>query len=435
VLFLILFWLLIGPDTLAVKAKQAKQAMAAGDFNRAIELYSELDRAVPGNVAIQQNLGLALYSAGQYADAGTVFEKVLQTDPNNRPALLFTGIGANRLNEPRRAIPFLAKFLAEAGENATARLEIGISYLAVAKQDFDWIDDHAPFSSEWFALMARFELEKNHYAKAFQLFHKAQSGSSATPGIHAGLADIYRRTGHPDWASIEDQRERKVVGSADSEASRRYLEAIGNQQNAAGALEHLTRLPEGPEVHELLGFAYRAQHRDTESAQEFHRALQLQPANFRLKKEWAVSLWLSGDCSAAERAIKPLLGTKPTSPQLSHVMGDCLVKDNEPEAALPLLTTVLKRDPAFFPAEASLGRAYMHLGRYRDAIPHLKKALVLNDRLTLYQLAQAYKKIGENTEADRYLREFNRYQNSTNSFSHLSDNAEIAAPRPERAER
>jgi tetratricopeptide (TPR) repeat protein len=109
-------------------------------------------------------------------------------------------------------------------------------------------------------------------------------------------------------------------------------------------------------------------------------------------------------------------------------MGDCLVKDNEPQAALPLLRTVLKRDPAFFPAEASLGRAYMHLGRYTDAIPHLKKALVLNDRLTLYQLAQAYKKTGDNAEADRYLRKFNHYQNLTGSFSHLSDNAEIAAP-------
>jgi predicted Zn-dependent protease len=427
-LFLVLFWLAISPETLAVKAEQAKQAMAAGDFSRAIEFYSELDRAVPGNVAIEQNLGLALYSAARYSDASKVFEQVLQSDPNNQPALLLTGISANRLDEPRRAVAFLAKFLAEAGENATARLEVGVSYLAVAKQDFDWIDDHAPFSSEWFALMARFELEKEHYAKAFQLFHKALSGSSAIPGIHAGLAEIYRRTGHPDWALIENERERKVAGRANSEVSRRYLEAIGNQQRAAEALEHLEKLPEGFELHELLGFAYRAQHRDTESAQEFHRALEPQPANFRLKKEWAVSLWLSGDCQAAERAIKPLLGRNPNSTQLSHVMGDCLVKDNEPQAALPLLRTVLKRDPAFVPAEASLGRAYMHLGRYADAIPHLKKALVLNDRLTLYQLAQAYKKTGDNTEADRYLREFNRYRNSTNSFSHLSDNAELAAP-------
>jgi tetratricopeptide (TPR) repeat protein len=428
VLFLVLFWLAVGPDILAVKAEQAKQAISAGDFSRAIELYSELDRAVPGNVAIEQNLGLALYSAARYADATKVFEKVLQTDPQNQPALLFSGISASRLNEPGRAVPFLERFLAEVGENATARLEIGLSYWSLAKQDFDWIDDHAPLSSEWFALMARFELEKDHYAKAFQLFHKALSGSSAILGIHAGLAEIYRRTGHSDWALIEDERERSVAGGADSEVSRRYLEAIANQQKAAEALEHLEKLPEGPEVHELLGFAYRAQHRDTESAQEFHRALELQPTNFRLKKEWAVSLWLSGDCPAAERAIKPLLGTNPNSTQLNHVMGDCLVKDNEPQAALPLLRAVLKRDPAFVPAEASLGRAYMHLGRYADAIPHLKKGLVLNDRLTLYQLAQAYKKTGDNAEADRYLREFNRYQNLTDSFSHLSDNAEIAAP-------
>jgi tetratricopeptide (TPR) repeat protein len=148
-LFPVLFWLVISPDALALKAEQAKQAMAARDFARAIEIYSELDRAVPGNVAVEQNLGLALYSSGRYANASKVFGLVLLTEPGNQPALLFSGISANRLDWARHAIPLLSKFLAEAGENVTARLEIGVSYWALAKQDFDWIDDHAPFSPEW----------------------------------------------------------------------------------------------------------------------------------------------------------------------------------------------------------------------------------------------------------------------------------------------
>src|SRR3954454_4379444 len=112
-LFFTLLALLVGSDdSLAMKAEQAKQAMAARDFERAITLYRDLSRAVPGDQAVQQNLGLALYSAGRYAESITVLGQVLRTDPENRPALLFSGMGWNRLEQPRRAVPLLTKFLA-----------------------------------------------------------------------------------------------------------------------------------------------------------------------------------------------------------------------------------------------------------------------------------------------------------------------------------
>jgi tetratricopeptide (TPR) repeat protein len=75
-LFLALLALLIGSeDDRAVKAQQAKQAMAARDFDRAIALYRDLNRAVPGDQAVQQNLGLALYSAGRYAESTSVLNQ------------------------------------------------------------------------------------------------------------------------------------------------------------------------------------------------------------------------------------------------------------------------------------------------------------------------------------------------------------------------
>src|SRR5947209_9634979 len=122
-LFLALLMLLVGSENgLAVKAEQAKQAMAARDFDRAVALYRDLNRAVPGDRAVQQNLGLALYSAGHYAESITVLSQVLRTDPDSPPALLFSGLGWNRLEQPRRAVPLLTKFLAGSGEAAVARL-------------------------------------------------------------------------------------------------------------------------------------------------------------------------------------------------------------------------------------------------------------------------------------------------------------------------
>ena len=461
-LFLILLALVAGSDGRAVKAEQAKEAMTARDFDRAIALYRDLSRAVPGDIAVEQNLGLALYSAGRYAESSRVFGQVLRADPNNQPALLFSGINWNRLDQPRQAVPLLTKFLAGSGEAVVARLELGhahfelgnlhaaledflkasalepanptawnglgISYWALARNNFDWIESNAPFSPEWCALLARFELQQEHYKRAFQLYRQAASGSRALAGIHAGLAEVYRKAGHTDWALIEENREHSVQTQDGGEVTRRYQEAIEDQQRAAEALDHLEKLPLGPEVHQLLGFAYRAQRRDAESATEFRRALELEPNNTRLTKEWATSLWLSGECSRAEPVVEQLLRTNSNSPQLNHVMGDCLVQEKRPQNALLYLKTALKSDPGFLPARASLGRAYGHLGRYSEAIPYLKDALSLNDKSTLFQLAQAYKKIGDEANASRYLQEYKRYASTTEQFLRLVDDAEITSP-------
>ena len=461
-LYLVLLALAVSPDALAAKAEQAREAMAARDFGRAIALYRELNQSDPGNEALQQNLGLALYSAGRYAESIKVLSEVLRVDPKNQPALLFSGIDWNRLDEPRRAVPLLQRSLSGTGETAAARAELGhaqfalrnlraavddfakacasepsnpaywkdlgVAYWALAKENFEWIESHAPFSPEWFALMARFELEKEHYNRAFQFYREAVAGSPGLSGVHSGLAEVYRRTGHAEWALIEESRERSAVVKPGTEVRGYYLEAIEDQRRAAEALDRLERLPPGPEVHELLGFAYRAQHRDTESAAEFHEALSLEPENSGLQREWATSLWLSGECSQAEPILEQLLRTNPRSAQVNHILGDCLVQEKRPRQALPYLKIALKLDPSFLPAQASLGRACMHLGLYSDAIPPLREALALNDKSLLFQLAEAYRKTGDDADANRYLQDYRRYESDREKLSRVADEAEITSP-------
>ena len=430
-LLLALLALTIGSDDLAAKAEAAKQAMATREFERAIELYHELDQADPGDPAIEQNLGLALYSSGRYAESIKVFGQVLRTNPDNAPALLFSGMARNRLDEPRQAIPLLTKFLSankNSSASASAWKDLGIAYWTLAKQNFDWIDSHAPFTAEWFSLMARTEFDKQHYQRAFQLYRTALSRDANVPGIHAGLAEVYRESGHADWAAIEDAREHRAANSTVDESRRRYLETIEDEQRAAEALDHLEKMSSGPEIHELLGFSYRAQQRDTESADEFQKALLIDPENRELKKEWATALWLSGECVQAMPILEQLLQSSPSSTQLNHVLGDCLVQEKHPQEALLYLNRALKVDPGFLPAQASIGRAYLHLNRYSQAILHLKEALALNDKATVFQLAQAYKKSGDEKTANRYLQEYKRYGSSSEMFSQLSDRVELTPP-------
>jgi Flp pilus assembly protein TadD len=313
-------------------------------------------------------------------------------------------------------------------KNPRAWNGLGMSYWVLARQQFEWIETNALFSPEWYALVARSQLQQQQYQRAFGHFRKAESGGRALPGVHAGLAEVYRNTGHADWASIEENRESAAKFQDAPEVTAHYLQALSNQQRAAEALAHLQTLPPSAELHNLLGFAYRAQHRDTESAVEFQRALEFDPENAAFMKEWATSLWLAGDCAHAEPILTKLLQRTPNSPALNHMMGDCLVSNERDGEALPFLRAALATDPSFLPAHASLGRALLHLGRYTEAISHLRRAAPLRDKQILYQLAQAYRKAGDEANATRYLEEYRRYQSGEEPLEQARLGSDITGP-------
>src|SRR6266545_2275042 len=113
VLVCILLALAAGSEDFAAKARQANEAMAAGNFERAVALYRDLSRTFAEDSALQLNLGLALHSAGHYAQAIAQFESVLRKNPNHRGALLFSGVDWLKLEQPAKAIPFLQRVVSD----------------------------------------------------------------------------------------------------------------------------------------------------------------------------------------------------------------------------------------------------------------------------------------------------------------------------------
>jgi len=60
------------------------------------------------------------------------------------------------------------------------------------------------------------------------------------------------------------------------------------------------------------------------------------------------------------------------------------------------LREAVKYDPRLLPAQASLGRAYLQIGKAQDAIPYLKGALRTDTDGSLhYQLARDYQCAGQ----------------------------------------
>ncbi len=90
----------------------------------------------------------------------------------------------------------------------------------------------------------------------------------------------------------------------------------------------------------------------------------------------------------------------PRSSELNFIAGDCLLRLEEPEKALAYLRAALAADPKQTAADASLGLALSRLGKNAEAIPHLQKALEIDDDGSLhYQLAGAYRAAGDAEKA------------------------------------
>src|SRR5262249_19775157 len=139
-------------------------------------------------------------------------------------------------------------------------------------------------------------------------------------GVHTAIAEVYRKTGHTDWAAAEDAKE-AALPAADCKAHPAACEfAAGHDVQlttlprtpppsaealywqAKAATEHplraffpLGQMPPSVEPHRLRAEIARSQGQHLESVREWRAALAMQPDNPQLKREVAVSLFMAND--------------------------------------------------------------------------------------------------------------------------------------------
>lgn len=425
-------------DSLADRAQRAKQALLGGSSAEAVKLYQELVKDLPNEPGMRLNLALALESAGEYSQEIVQLRTIVGKRPDMAPAWLLLGLAEQKLGRPAEAIAPLRKALALDPENETARLELadaclatskfaeaveefkiatrktpesakawqglGLSYAGLARSTFAKLEAAAPHSAAWALLAARSQLDQQLYSRAFSLFREALEKQPHLPGIHAGLAEVYEKTGHHDWAATERQPELASGSTRCAEAPKAadlFCLTLTYQAKAQEAFDHLTRLPESAEIHELLAEVNQKQGRRAEAISEWRLALGLDPRNQRLGGKLAESLWLNRSYDEALQLLEPLVSANANAAQWQYLTGDVLFRQQQPEAALAHLEAAVRLRPEHLEARAVLGRLYLQLGQARKAIPHLEKARAVDDEAISFQLGQAYKAVGETRLAEQ----------------------------------
>jgi tetratricopeptide (TPR) repeat protein len=485
------FFFLVYPahsDDLAEQSHRARELMSEHRFSEAIPIYEQLVKALPDNVGLLLNLALAEEMAGHPAQAAPKFETVLKTQPDSIPALVSLSMARLQLNQPKEAIPLLKRLtkLNPSDRNAIGMLAdaelsvgqvgaaaehfrevsaqdpndprawygLGKSYEALASQTFNRLSKVAPESPYVATLLADTRVQRHQYRSAFFFYNEAQNKLPDLPGIHAGLAQVYRNTAHLDWAAVEQKRE-QTLPAPDCAAHRpecdflagRFLEAANSaasnaspsdlfwatkafNQLAIQAFESLSALPESVQMHALKAQIFHDHKQDMEAANEWKAALKLAPDDDKLKGQLAAALFDAKDYSGAMSIVEEELARDPKSPELNYLLGASLFRTEQPEKALPHLELGVADRSDALPAEAALGLTLMALSRNAEAIPHLKKALPLDDDGSLhYSLARAYRAAGQTDLAAQTMRQYQQIQKQNQEINgKLETEAEITAP-------
>jgi tetratricopeptide (TPR) repeat protein len=469
------------PEILARKSHDAKELMAAGRFADAIPIYEELSRAMPANIGLRLNLALAYHMAGRHREAILEFERVLQADPGNVPALLSLGVSELELGEPAKAIPPLQKVVAIQPANADARgmlansllslggakdaavhfrklttltpldpkawYGLGRSYESLARQAFDELNKTAQGSPEWLALVADSRMERRQFRSAFFFYKQALERKPDFPGLHASLAELYRRADHPDWAAIEMKKEAsrpktdcvRDKQSCDFKAGRFLAAAAGPSiywrtraynELALGAFKQLGALPLSVELHATKAEILSSHQQYLEASQEWAAAQRLAPDDPRIQRQLATALYQAGDYEKSMPMLRKLLQQDAASADLNFFLGDSLLRSEQPEKALAWLEAAVSSDPKLLPARASLGLAYMRLGKNPQAIPHLVSALAIDDDGSLhYQLGLAYQRTGDAEKSKQVMDKYREIQRRSEAEKrNLEEKATITAP-------
>ena len=473
---------------LGEKSQRGTELMAAGRYADAVPVYRELVAALPGTAGLLVNLGMALHLSGEDAEAIPRLEAALRLQPDSLPATLFLGAANLRLGRTAAAIaplrkavrlqpanhdarsmlaealvasaryadaePHLRHLARSAPADPAAWLNLGNAYEELAGRATADLAAREPESPFQLALAAEARRKRAQRNGAFHRYRQAMERAPAMRGLHTAVAEIYRSAGHPDWAAVEEEKERRlprpdcprerlecaflerkyhevVAGAAKSESpAARYWLARAYDALASQAFGHLAALPASALSHERMAEVRRKEGRYEESAEHWRRAIALSPDDPRLQMELAVTLRQSRDLAGAQQVLEELARVAPDAPDLNYFLGDVLLAREDAERAIPFLEKAVKLEPGAAHAHGALGRAYALVGRAADAITHLRLALPADrDGSLRYQLARSYQATGRAEEAGRALHDYEEFRKSSRADAEPDDEVAITPPR------
>jgi tetratricopeptide (TPR) repeat protein len=163
-----------------------------------------------------------------------------------------------------------------------------------------------------------------------------------------------------------------------------------------------------------LGVALLEQFKPKEGAEQFRRALQLDPQLTMARINLAIALLYVPDATGARREAQAAVAASPDAPQPHYVLGLIAKTENKPDEAVASFQRVLKIDPRDVGANVQLGQLYAQQRKYPEAIAAFRIALEEEpyNGTALYNLGTALLRGGQRVEGQRLMQQFQALRQS-----------------------
>jgi Flp pilus assembly protein TadD len=262
-------------------------ARRSGTYRSDVDLWSDTAAKAPSNPHSQNNLGVALASAGRAPEAIARFDRALQLDPRYPEAHNNLGLALANAGRMDEAISHFEEALRLKRVYPEADTNLGV---ALAGQ--------------------------GRFAAAIVHFRHALAAQPDYADALNDLAVALARTGRFDEAIVQY---RKAVGLMPENAEARFnlgnaLVHAGRRDEAIAEYEEASRLkPEDPEIHANLGAILAESNRLPEAIGQYEQALKLHPDDGDVHYNLGLALQGEGRMEDARRqfAEAARLGTKP----------------------------------------------------------------------------------------------------------------------------
>lgn len=236
---------------------------------------------------------------------------------------------------------------------------------------------------EPYTLLARLYMDSQRPESAIPLYARLRQIAPKSEHVTCGLAEAYARSGD-DKQAIEIARQAVVVE------------------------------PNCPNAHALFGIALGLQLETKQALAELNKAHSLDPGNNKITMSLAQAYLDSSDADSAEKFAREVISRDPAYPTAYYTLGRAYARRNPtPEnlkegIAAFEKTTQLK--PEWGDAFSELGRLKLQAGDTKGAIQALEYLLKRGVRTeeSTFNLAQAYRKIGDVKRAEALTKEFKR---------------------------
>jgi tetratricopeptide (TPR) repeat protein len=157
-----------------------------------------------------------------------------------------------------------------------------------------------------------------------------------------------------------------------------------------------------------LGVALMEQFKYKEGAEQFTRALQLDPKLAIARINLSIALYNVPDLAGAQREAEAAIALNPNAPQPHYIIGLIAKTQNRPDDGIAAFERVLKLDPNDVGANINLGQLLSQQRKYAEAIAAFRTAISVEPYNTtaIYNLSTALMRTNQRDEGQRMIQRF-----------------------------